>query len=81
MTVDNLYLIVYNFLYSHQIFALCIGVGLIIFFWKKPWEFMKLACIAVALLALFYVFSIMTESVDTDTKYEMSEKEKKLLEE
>lgn len=82
MTVDRLYVIVYNFLYTHQIVAACIGVVLLIFLWKKPWEFLKWAGIAVGLLALFYVFTVMTESarIGTDIKHEITtEREEKLF--
>jgi chromate transport protein ChrA len=82
MSIENLYTVIYSFLITNQLIAFGIAVGLGLFLWKKPGEFFKLILILLALLAGFYILSIMSQSLSTGEakKHEMTtEREERLF--
>ncbi len=64
MSIDNLYAVIRSFMLNNQLIALGILICLVLFLWKKPWEFFKIAAAIAALLAGFYVFTQLGQSAN-----------------
>ena len=57
------YSVIYNFLTTHQLISLGIAVALAIFLWRKPKEFLKFTLFVLAMILLFYVGTIVNDSM------------------
>ncbi len=65
MDIKHLYSIISHYLISNQLIALGIVVGLTFFLWKKPKEFIKFSLFILAAIVVFYVFTLLDQSMDT----------------
>lgn len=63
MNKEYAYSVIYSFIITHQIISLCVVAALILFLWKKPKEFFKFTLFILAMTLLFYVGTILNESM------------------
>lgn len=54
MIPENLATSLYSLVTDHPLLALGAGLILVIFLWKKPWEFLKFAAMALILFGGIY---------------------------
>lgn len=64
MSIDYIYSFIRSFMLNNQLVALGILIGLVLFLWKKPWEFFKAAAAIGVLLLGLYVFTQLGQSAN-----------------
>ncbi len=63
MNREYAYSIIYSFIISHQLISLGIAVALVILLWRKPKAFFKLTLFILTITLLFYIATVMNESM------------------
>lgn len=81
MNLEYIFDLAYDFLLTNQLIALAILIVLVLFAWKKTWQFCKFLMVILALLALVYLADLMSGGfgVGVDKKQEITTEREDIL--